>query len=348
MGDPIQVSVTITNSGSKNDVKPYVGCGADESYFHSEEFGTDPGFVVSNRATMTAFLPSDACEPMLYGPEWSTGTKCNAFCRNVCLRMFHITSGFGSATKLVLTKGDISQTFNLEWEKFRLVIPPGSYDVRFLDAADAEVFATSSPSISSFQAPRCTDYADVSSFLFTTAQPTPAPTAGPTALTTDIPTLAVTPLPTHGTPAVDLSYGKPASQICNYGSGYRAGNGVDGVTRNKRRFITHTCKTSNAWWRVDLGGPKEIDHVVIWNRPDCCQSRLSNFYVKFLDEDMDLVKQLYHPGGLGLVKTLYLSDYLEEEEEGNTVVTARYVQLELTASRDVMSVLEVKVMGWNL
>ena len=81
---------------------------------------------------------------------------------------------------------------------------------------------------------------------------------------------------------------------------------------------------------------KEINNVMIWNRIDCCQFRLSDFFVKFLNEDGELVKQMFHPGGLGLSKTLYPPD-------GN--VNARYVQIELT-SQEPLSVLEVKVMGW--
>lgn len=352
MGDPIQASVTITASdGLTEDEKPYFDCGSNEKYTFLEDFGgglgpssvgTNSGFVVRNEAHMKAFLPPGACEPLPYGGSLGDGTKCNAFCKNVCLRMFHITSGIPDATSLILSQGDVSYTYSLDtgYSKFRLVLPSGSYYGQFFDAAGNELIADA-PSISTFKAPQCTAYADASSFTFGTRGPTSAPSAAP--LSSSLSPTRAAPSssslsPTRSTPPLNLSQGKPASQKCNYsGRKYLAKNGVDGIVSSRRRFITHTCRrTHNAWWKVDLQAMKEINNVMIWNRIDCCQFRLSDFFVKFLNEDGELVKQMFHPGGLGLSKTLYPPD-------GN--VNARYVQIELT-SQEPLSVLEVKVMGW--
>merc|ERR1712072_47579 len=42
---------------------------------------------------------------------------------------------------------------------------------------------------------------------------------------------------------------------------------------------THTHSNQNAWWRVDLQSTRRIEKVEVWNRGDCCGSRLNGFEV---------------------------------------------------------------------
>jgi hypothetical protein len=43
--------------------------------------------------------------------------------------------------------------------------------------------------------------------------------------------------------------------------------------------LTHTGLDANAWWQVDLGTTASISSIVIWNRTDCCGSRLNDYWV---------------------------------------------------------------------
>lgn len=165
--------------------------------------------------------------------------------------------------------------------------------------------------------------------LVPTEAPTPSPSAFPT----------ISSAPSRSTPAVLLSQGKPASQKCNYGS-YYASKAVDGVISNRRPFITHTCATSNAWWKVDLLATKEIDRVQIWNRPDCCQFRLSNFFIRFLDDSGNEVNNIYHEGSIPW--SWSGSTFYPDKK-----VYARYVQIQLTSNL-ALHMIEVKAFGWDL
>jgi len=76
------------------------------------------------------------------------------------------------------------------------------------------------------------------------------------------------------------------SRTCYGGSPERA---IDGNTNGswRNRSVTHTCRNSSgSWWRLDLANKRSIiEKIVIYNRSDCCTSRIVNTYVQILDED---------------------------------------------------------------
>ena len=78
----------------------------------------------------------------------------------------------------------------------------------------------------------------------------------------------------------NLALGKTAEQSSTAygGSPSRA---VDGNTSGvwNQKSVTHTSSTYQPWWQVRLGSNTDIDQIVIWNRTNCCSSRLSNFDV---------------------------------------------------------------------
>ena len=88
---------------------------------------------------------------------------------------------------------------------------------------------------------------------------------------------------------------------------YGAYRAVDGI-KDASGIEFHTCNMAQPWWRVDLGAAKEIEHVTIYNRIVCCQNRLSNFYVRFLDDSGAQVKEVYHSGSAGYIKTIDAGD----------------------------------------
>jgi hypothetical protein len=78
-----------------------------------------------------------------------------------------------------------------------------------------------------------------------------------------------------------VSQGKKAQQSTEANDGGPA-RAVDGSTNGdySSGSCTHTKQQGNPWWRVDLQGTVEVTRVVVWNRVDCCRSRLDNFQVQ--------------------------------------------------------------------
>ena len=72
-----------------------------------------------------------------------------------------------------------------------------------------------------------------------------------------------------------------ASQASEYTTSSPAGRAVDGSVDGNwgAGSVSQTGNTQNSWWQVDLGAVQEINAVQIWNRTDCCTTRLSNFYL---------------------------------------------------------------------
>ena len=84
---------------------------------------------------------------------------------------------------------------------------------------------------------------------------------------------------------VNLSQGKVASQSSTSFNGL-ANRAIDGNTNGSYRAssTTHTATEAQPWWQVDLGSISSITHINLYNRTDnCCQSRLSDFYVLISD-----------------------------------------------------------------
>lgn len=138
---------------------------------------------------------------------------------------------------------------------------------------------------------------------------------------------------------INLAAGKTAQQssvIFDAG----AGRALDG-NRNGRfsdGSVTHTFADTNAWWEVDLGESKAIGDVQIWGRTDCCEERLSNFYVLVSDAPIpSLAIATNHP----LVKAYFHAGPMIE---GTIPIrrSGRYVRIQL-AGQDYLSLAEVRV-----
>jgi len=77
-----------------------------------------------------------------------------------------------------------------------------------------------------------------------------------------------------------VSRGKPAvqSSLCSGGQPHRA---VDGNYNPNwgGGSVTHTCRQP-AWWRLDLKQVYKVKRVSVWNRYDCCWSRLASAQIR--------------------------------------------------------------------
>ncbi|MEM6633671.1 MAG: discoidin domain-containing protein, partial [Bacteroidota bacterium] len=83
----------------------------------------------------------------------------------------------------------------------------------------------------------------------------------------------------------NLALGRTARQSSTYGNGVAA-LAVDGNligTSPWSADLQHTNNESQPWWEVDLAARSKIDSIRIYNRSDCCEERLKDFYVLVSD-----------------------------------------------------------------
>lgn len=89
----------------------------------------------------------------------------------------------------------------------------------------------------------------------------------------------------------NVALSKHTEQSTPTGWGGVPSRAVDGDTSGvwSQGSVTHTDIEHGPWWTVDLEGKHYVDRVVVWNRTDCCSTRLSNFYVELLDEAGEVI-----------------------------------------------------------
>ncbi len=114
---------------------------------------------------------------------------------------------------------------------------------------------------------------------------------------------------------------------------------TNGVYRGNS--VTHTNNTVEPWWTIDLAEQTDIGSVVIYNRTDCCTTRLSDFYVftseqPFAHNDVlstlgdANVQHQFYSGPADAVNTISIND------------TARYLRVQLSG-RNALSLAEVQI-----
>ncbi|HYN86149.1 MAG TPA: discoidin domain-containing protein [Pyrinomonadaceae bacterium] len=147
-----------------------------------------------------------------------------------------------------------------------------------------------------------------------------------------------------GGPVTNLALGREAAQSST-GWGGVASRATDGNTDGNwsHNSVTATYSDAQAWWEVDLGSVGDITAVKIFNRTDCCASRLSNFYVFVSDtpfESTDLTATLNQPG----VWSYHKVGMFDVWGSVPVLRTGRYVRVQL-AGTNHLSLAEVEVMG---
>ena len=110
--------------------------------------------------------------------------------------------------------------------------------------------------------------------------------------------------------------------------------------------VSHTSNAeANGWWQVDLGALRPINEIKLYNRSDCCASRLSNYSV-LVGNDAEFATNLYDSGNQETVAGSIVSF-------PNIGVTARYVRVQrnadsLDGGNNAISLAEVEVLGASL
>jgi hypothetical protein len=121
---------------------------------------------------------------------------------------------------------------------------------------------------------------------------------------------------------------------------------VDGTTDGNfyNAPVTATNLDNNAWWQVDLGASATVSSVVVWNRTDCCGTRLNDYWVFMSDTPFgagDTPATLQGRAGT-------FSSHQIGAPNPSTMIAAgaqgRYVRVQLT-SANYLSLAEVQVFG---
>ena len=140
----------------------------------------------------------------------------------------------------------------------------------------------------------------------------------------------------------NIALGKSAKQISTFNNDlakYGARNAVDGNIDT----ISHTSDPFPlSWWQVDLEDPYAITSIVIINRQDCCQDRLTDFYIRLVGTD-----------GITIVDEKHITEAVSSDNIGTTYDNwednrlARYVRIVLQPHRSdsYMHMAEVQVFG---
>ena len=164
----------------------------------------------------------------------------------------------------------------------------------------------------------------------------------PNDTTTIILTLTVNPGP-------NLALGRVATQSSTL-PGYPAAvaaSAVDGNTDGNffDGSVTATNLDSNPWWQVDLGAPFMVNTIVVWNRADCCSSRLNDYWVfvsntPFLPTDT--------PATLQFRAGTFSSHQTAAPNPSTTIAVGgaqgRYIRVQLS-NANYLSLAEVQVFG---
>jgi hypothetical protein len=149
-------------------------------------------------------------------------------------------------------------------------------------------------------------------------------------------------------PPVDLAQGRAATQSSTLPGAPTAGasSAVDGNTDGNffNGSVTATNLDSNPWWQVDLGASASVTSVVVFNRTDCCGTRLNDFWV-FISDTPFLATDT--PATLQNRAGTFASHQTTAPNPSTTIMAAaqgRYVRVQLS-SANYLSLSEVQVFG---
>ncbi|XP_078603049.1 uncharacterized protein LOC144877051 isoform X2 [Branchiostoma floridae x Branchiostoma japonicum] len=137
----------------------------------------------------------------------------------------------------------------------------------------------------------------------------------------------------------NIALRRPAAQSSIYNSANQPGLAVDGNTDTAWTggSCVHTAQETGPWWSVDLGFPRNVGIVTVYNRQDCCWDRINPFRVHVTDSVSSL-SDVTSCGG----------DHRFREGQANMEVhcaglKGQVVVIQLPGTDRIMNMCEVKV-----
>jgi hypothetical protein len=147
-------------------------------------------------------------------------------------------------------------------------------------------------------------------------------------------------------PLSDVAERKLAAQSSGYNSASGAALAVDGNTDGTFAdgSVTATNLETNPWWGVDLGTSVTINSIVIWNRTDCCQDRLADYWVFVSDTPFGPTDTPSTLEGRAGTWSSHQTTWPNPSVTMAVGAEGRYVRVQLTGT-NYLSLAEVQVMG---
>jgi hypothetical protein len=161
--------------------------------------------------------------------------------------------------------------------------------------------------------------------------------------------LAASPAAAQRGAYVNVAQGKPVYMSTApigkcVGAGCGASNCVDGVTDGSypKSGICHTTYAVQPFVEVDLGALYFVSSINVYNRTDCCGSRMSNYRIQTATDQLSWNalpfrgnKYVDFPGQMGTPTTA-----------SNWNTWARYVRVSLNSGPEYLNMAEIQVMVW--
>ncbi|GAB3533720.1 hypothetical protein GCM10027403_08210 [Arthrobacter tecti] len=150
---------------------------------------------------------------------------------------------------------------------------------------------------------------------------------------------------------LNVALGKDASQSSTYtadGAGlYGPEKAVDGNTSGNGTNLSNTAGgESDPWWQVDLGAQHNLTETAVWNRVDCCTTRLKNYTIAVSPEpfpDRALTAEDLSADG---VWSTVVADQAGRPSKTATETTGRYVRIQLNNTTSELNLPEVEIFGY--
>ncbi|XP_071950785.1 uncharacterized protein [Antedon mediterranea] len=134
-----------------------------------------------------------------------------------------------------------------------------------------------------------------------------------------------------------------AKQSSTRGAGGDANRAIDGNTNSifNQNSCSHTAGESdkNPWWYADLGTPKPISKIVLYNRQDCCADRLIDAQVRVGNTSKSPFTDNV-PCGSTVTSTMIESNPIEIV--CNKPITGKYITVYLPGTK-ILTICEVEV-----
>ncbi|XP_065830435.1 fucolectin-5-like [Oscarella lobularis] len=137
----------------------------------------------------------------------------------------------------------------------------------------------------------------------------------------------------YGTPTQSSTY----SDSCNPTASKATDGNNEGVFKPWCSVTLTTNSDASAWWEVDLNANSIVYSVVVFNRIDCCMTRLTNFDVILKDQSHKVLRSIHEV--LGGTEIIAFSMY-------PILTGVRYVRVQLR-EKNYLSLAEVEVYGSN-
>lgn len=126
---------------------------------------------------------------------------------------------------------------------------------------------------------------------------------------------------------VNVSRGKVATSSSNYVN-TNPSKAVDGVEHSRSYpSIFHSGGANHEWLMVDLGKPHVVSDVILYNRADCCQSRILGAKIELLDSNKIIVNQSEINYKDSKVSLSHLQKNKRSLSKGSYVSSVRYVKI---------------------